>query len=66
MAGAASRQAVHLLAGRKAPRARLLEREEAMASWRAAIHNHGPATIRDFVWWSGLKVKDAARRRSAR
>lgn len=23
------------------------------------FHSHGPATLKDFVWWSGLTVKDA-------
>jgi hypothetical protein len=25
------------------------------------LRSHGPATIRDFTWWSGLKVSDAKR-----
>lgn len=24
------------------------------------MDSHGPATLRDFAWWSGLTVKDAA------
>jgi hypothetical protein len=28
---------------------------------RRYFRSHGPATVRDFVWWSGLKVADARR-----
>jgi hypothetical protein len=35
-------------------------REEALA-WLAIRYftRHGPATLQDYVWWSGLKVSDA-------
>lgn len=42
------------------PRARRLPRDEALA--RLAIRyftSHGPATVRDFAWWSGLTAADA-------
>ncbi len=26
---------------------------------RRYFNSHGPATLKDFVWWSGLLVKDA-------
>jgi Winged helix DNA-binding domain len=42
------------------PPAKPLEREEALAQLVSRYFtSHGPATIKDFVWWSGLTVKDA-------
>jgi hypothetical protein len=46
----------------RAPRARRLSRDEALAGLtRRYFKSHGPATIRDFVWWSGLTTADAKR-----
>jgi hypothetical protein len=37
-------------------------RDEALATLgRRFFTSHGPATIRDFVWWSGLSTPDARR-----
>ena len=37
-----------------------LERDQALAELAGRyIGSHGPATLPDFVWWSGLKVSDA-------
>ncbi len=37
-----------------------LKREEALAEMaKRYFMGHGPATLKDFVWWSGLKVSDA-------
>ena len=43
-----------------APPVRILDREAAMAelAWRY-FSGHGPATLQDFAWWSGLKMSDA-------
>lgn len=42
------------------PKSRALEREEALAELaRRYFRSHGPATLQDFVWWSGLTVADA-------
>jgi hypothetical protein len=50
-----------LLADR-APRAIRLQRDEALAELcRRYFSSHGPATVRDFVWWSGLTTPDARR-----
>ena len=39
---------------------RILEREEALAKLtKRYFTGHGPALLRDFVWWSGLTVADA-------
>ncbi|HEX2248867.1 MAG TPA: winged helix DNA-binding domain-containing protein [Gemmatimonadales bacterium] len=47
-----------LLADR-APAARRLSRDEALAELTLRYFtSHGPATIRDFVWWSGLRTTD--------
>lgn len=42
------------------PKSRVLARDEALAELaRRYITSHGPATLQDFVWWSGLLVADA-------
>jgi hypothetical protein len=42
------------------PAARILERDEALAELaRRYFTSHGPATLQDFVWWSGLSAADA-------
>lgn len=42
------------------PRSRILDRDEALAEVaRRYFTSHGPATMQDFVWWSGLTVTDA-------
>ncbi|MDO8736024.1 MAG: winged helix DNA-binding domain-containing protein [Thermoleophilia bacterium] len=42
------------------PETLIMEREEALAelAWRY-FTSHGPATVQDFIWWSGLKASDA-------
>ena len=43
-----------------APSARRLEGEEALAELAGRyFKSRGPATLRDFVWWSGLTTADA-------
>ncbi|HEY0256447.1 MAG TPA: winged helix DNA-binding domain-containing protein [Candidatus Methylacidiphilales bacterium] len=42
------------------PATKSLERDEALAQLaKRYFTGHGPATLQDFVWWSGLKVSDA-------
>jgi hypothetical protein len=42
------------------PETRIPSREEAIAILaRKFFASHGPATLRDFVWWSGLPVAEA-------
>jgi len=42
------------------PSARLLERDIALGEIaRRYFVSHGPATVHDFAWWSGLTVTDA-------
>jgi hypothetical protein len=56
------RQFTYALLAERAPRQRTLERDEALAELtRRFFRSHGPASIRDFVWWSGLLTADAKR-----
>lgn len=42
------------------PRTKTLDGEEALLELaKRYFHSHGPATLVDFQWWSGLKMKDA-------
>jgi winged helix DNA-binding protein len=42
------------------PAARDLERDEALGELaRRYFTSHGPATVHDFAWWSGLTIADA-------
>jgi len=44
----------------RVPAVKTINREEAIARLTLRFFaSHGPATIRDFVWWSGLTVQDA-------
>ncbi|MDO8951618.1 MAG: winged helix DNA-binding domain-containing protein [Draconibacterium sp.] len=41
------------------PKTKSLKRDEAAAELaRRYFTSHGPATLQDFVWWSGLPVKE--------
>ncbi len=54
------KQFTYALLEERAPQARTLERDEALAEFaRRYFTGHGPATLQDFVWWSGLSVADA-------
>jgi len=42
------------------PKIKTLKRDEALAELALRyFKSHGPATLQDFVWWSGLLTKDA-------
>src|SRR5579872_6586401 len=53
-------QHTYALLDERVPAHRTLEREEALAllAWRY-FRSHGPATLKDFVWWSGLSTIEA-------
>ena len=54
------KQHTYALLGERAPKARTLARDEALAELALRFFtSHGPATLRHFVWWSGLRVADA-------
>jgi hypothetical protein len=56
------RQFTYGLIAERAPDARRLKRDESLAELaRRYLRSHGPATVRDFVWWSGLTTADARR-----
>lgn len=54
------KQFTYALLDERVPQVKMLEREEALAEFaRRYFTSHGPATLQDFVWWSGLPVADA-------
>lgn len=54
------KQHTYALLDERAPRARVLARDEALAELAYRFFSgHGPATMAHYVWWSGLKVADA-------
>jgi len=56
------KQFTYALVSERAPRADPLARDEALARLcRLYFTSHGPATARDFSWWSGLTMMDAKR-----
>jgi hypothetical protein len=60
LGGPRGKQQTFVLLDEWVPPAKPLEREEALAKLVSRYFtSHGPATIKDFVWWSGLTMKDA-------
>jgi hypothetical protein len=56
------KQSTYALLANRAPPAKRLQRDEALAELtKRYFRSHGPATVRDFVWWSGLTSADAKR-----
>jgi hypothetical protein len=54
------KQQTFVLLSEWAPAARRLARDEALAELaRRYFTSHGPATLQDFTWWSGLTAADA-------
>jgi hypothetical protein len=54
------KQFTYTLLDERAPPAEPLERDAALAELaRRYYTSHGPATLKDFVWWSGLATADA-------
>jgi hypothetical protein len=53
------KQFTYMLLDERAPQARILKRDEALAELtRRYFTSHGPATVHDFAWWSGLTIAD--------
>jgi hypothetical protein len=56
------RTPTYSLAAERTPRTRKRSRDGALGELtRRFFQSHGPATMRDFVWWSGLPTADARR-----
>lgn len=54
------KQTTYTLLDEWAPKTRILDRDEALGGLASRYFNsRGPATLRDFAWWSGLAVADA-------
>ena len=55
------KQFTYALLDERVPQARSMERDEALAELtRRYFQSHGPATLKDFTWWSGLSMADVA------
>jgi len=60
--GLSGRQHTYALLDERAPDARELPRDEALAELTARYFTgHGPASAKDFGWWSGLTAADVRR-----
>lgn len=56
------RQFTYALMNERVPSGRVMDRDEAVAELvRRYFTSHGPASLRDFTWWSGLTMNDARR-----
>lgn len=54
------KQFTYALLDERVPPAQPLTKEEALAALTERyFKSHGPATVQDFTWWSGLTAKDA-------
>jgi hypothetical protein len=54
------KQFTYALLDERVPKSRALNRDEALAELtRRYFTSRGPATVQDFVWWSGLTAADA-------
>jgi hypothetical protein len=54
------KQFTYALLDERVSAAKTLERDEALAELtRRYFTSHGPATLQDFAWWSGLTMSDA-------
>jgi len=55
-------QHTYMLLEQRVPQVKPCSRDEALGELATRyFQSHGPATVRDFVWWSGLTVGDARR-----
>jgi len=58
--GRRGKQFTYALLEERVPQVRALKRAEALAELtRRYFRSRGPATLQDFVWWSGLTMADA-------
>ena len=53
------KQSTYMLLDERVPAARVPAREDSLAELaRRYFTSHGPAKVQDFVWWSGMTVRD--------
>ncbi|HLO13541.1 MAG TPA: winged helix DNA-binding domain-containing protein [Anaerolineales bacterium] len=53
------KQFTYALLEERAPQSKILERSETLAELtKRYFRSHGPATLQDFAWWSGLTMTD--------
>ncbi|QHS56778.1 winged helix DNA-binding domain-containing protein [Mucilaginibacter sp. 14171R-50] len=58
--GREGKQFTYALFDDRIPQSKKLDRDEAVVMlMRRYFTSHGPATLADFVWWSGLTITDA-------
>jgi hypothetical protein len=58
--GRRGKQFTYALLEERTPQAKNLSRNEALAELtRRYFTSHGPATVQDYAWWSGLTISDA-------
>lgn len=58
----AGKQMTYALLEERVPATKAVDRDEALAKLtRRYFTSHGPATLQDFIWWSGLTASDARR-----
>lgn len=56
------KQFTYALLDERAPQTKAFSRQEALAELaKRYFQSHGPATVKDFSWWSGLTIADATR-----
>jgi hypothetical protein len=56
------KQFTYALLEERVPPAKMLEHDEAVIELaRRYFQSHGPAMLKDFIWWSGLSAADAKR-----
>jgi hypothetical protein len=54
-----NKKQTYALLSERVPHYKKLAREEALAKLaQSYFSSHGPATLKDFAWWSGLRMKD--------
>lgn len=54
------KEQTYALLEERVPKRKILKREEALTELaKKYFSSHGPATLQDFVWWSGLSITEA-------